>query len=43
MESFNQIVIKHKTELLNRAAEVEEATEQAVVEFATAFPAYGQV
>ena len=89
MKSFNQSVIKHKTGLLNLAAElgniskacrimgfskdifyryqaardaggvealfevsrgkpnlknrVEEATEQAVVEFATAFPAYGQV
>ena len=89
MESFNQSGIKHKTGLLNLAAElgnipnachimgfsrdtfyrypaardaggvealfeasrrkpnlknhVEEATEQAVVEFATAFPAYGQV
>ena len=89
MENFNQSVIKHKTGLLNLAAElgniskacrimgfsrdtfyryqaardaggvealfevsrrkpnlknrVGEATEQAVVEFATAFPAYGQV
>lgn len=89
MEGFNQSIIKHKTGLLNLAAElgnisracrimgfsrdtfyryqaardaggveallavscrksnfknrVEEATEQAVVEFATAFPAYGQV
>lgn len=89
MESFNQSVIKHKTGLLNLAAElgniskacrimgfsrdtfyryqaareaggvealfevsrrkpnlknrVEEATEQAVGGFATAFPAYGQV
>ena len=89
MQSFNQSVIKHKTGLLNLAAElgniskacrimgfsrdtfyryqaardaggvealfevsrrkhilknrVEEATEQAVVEFATAFPAHGQV
>lgn len=89
MESFNQNVIKHKTGLLNLAAEpgnvskacrimrfsrdtfyryqtaqdaggvealfavsrkkpnlknrVDEATEQAVIEFATAFPAYGQV
>ena len=89
MESFNQSVIKHKTGLLNLAAElgniskacrimgfsrdtfyryqtarnagsvealfeasrrkpnlknrVDEATEQAVVEFATAFPAHGQV
>ncbi len=36
MESFNQSVIKHKTGLLNLAA-------QAVVEFATAFPVYGQI
>ena len=89
MESFNQSVIKHKTGLLNLAAElgniskackimgfsrdtfyryqaareaggiealfevsrrkpnlknrVEEATEHAVIEFASAFPAYGQV
>ena len=89
MESFNQSIIKHKTGLLNLAAElgdiskvavswafpvirsigirqpempvalrpclksaaenpisktgVEEAIEQAVVEFATAFPAHGQV
>ena len=89
MESFNQSGIKHRTGLLNLAAElgnisnacrimgfsrdtfyrypaardaggvealfeasrrkpnlknhVEEATEQAVVEFATAFPAYGRV
>ena len=89
MKSFNQSVIKHKTGLLNLAAElgnvskacrimgfsrdtfyryqaardaggvealfevsrrkpnlknrVEEVTEQAVVQFATAFPAYGQV
>ena len=89
MESFNQNVIKHKTGLLNLAAElgdiskacrimdfsrdtfyryqtardaggvealfevrrgkpnlknrVEEATEQAVIDFAIDFPAYGQV
>lgn len=89
MESFNQNVIKHKTGLLNLAAElgniskacrimgfsrdtfyryqtardaggvealfevsrkkpnlknrVDEATEQAVIDFAIAFPAYGQV
>jgi hypothetical protein len=89
MESFNQNVIKHKTGLLNPAAElgdiskacrimgffrdtfyryqtardaggvealfevsrgkpnlknrVEEATEQAVIDFAIDFPAYGQV